>query len=194
MTLDDCFNPKLWPAFKFFAQVKPDNDVFPVRAEYNDDGVTKNIGVQHFTSDEPVWMSGPDVIASKLLAGKVPKILKGIRMVPHGQQKGLKPTNLRGMVAVDPRTDDLFARMVEQKQVYKESDPTLSYFLKICANSTSYGMFFELTPQKRFNPVKVKVFSGDHCHEQTATTIEKQGEWYFPPIAAFITGGAHLLP
>jgi len=96
------------------------------------------------------------------------------------------------MVEVDPRKHDLFAVMVEQKQVHKTSDEALSYFLKICANSTSYGMFFELTPQKRFNPVKVKVFSGEHNHEQSVTIIEKQGEWYFPPIAALITGGAHL--
>ena len=54
-------------------------------------------------------------------------------------------------------------------------------------------MFFEVTPQKIFQPVKVKVFSGEHSHEQTVTTIEKPGEWYFPPIAVLITGGAHLL-
>jgi hypothetical protein len=137
-------------------------------------------------------LSGPDVIASKLLSGKAPCIEKALRMMPRGQQSGLRPTNLRGMVAVDPQKDDLFQVMVEEKQVHKTSDEALSYFLKICANSTSYGMFFELTPQKKFNPVKVKVFSGEHSHEQSVTTIEKQGEWYFPPIAAQITGGAHL--
>ena len=94
---------------------------------------------------------------------------------------------------MDPRKHDLFQMMVEQKQVYKTSNEALSYFLKICANSTSYGMFYELTPQKRFNPVKVKVFSGEHKHKQSVTVIEKPGEWYFPPIAALITGGAHIL-
>jgi hypothetical protein len=83
--------------------------------------------------------------------------------------------------------------MVEQKEVYKKTNEALSYFLKIAANSTSYGMFLELTPQKKFNPVKVKVFSGEHSHEQSVSTVEKPGEWYFPPIAALITGGAHLL-
>ncbi len=114
-------------------------------------------------------------------------------MVPHGQQKGLRATNLRGMVEVDPRKDDLFRVMVEQKQVFKDSNKQLSYFLKVCANSTSYGMFFELTPQKKSKPIPVEVFSGEHRHKQFVTTIEKPGEWYFPPIAALITGGAHLL-
>jgi hypothetical protein len=193
ITFEECFDQTTWKQMKFFAQIRPDGDVLPVRAEYNDDGVTKNIGLNYFTSSESIWVSGPDVIASKLLAGKVPHIEKAIRMVPHGQQKGLKPTNLRGMVEVDPRTDDLFRVMVEQKQVYKNSNEALSYFLKICANSTSYGMFYELTPQKRAKPVKVKVFSGEHNHELYVDTIEKPGEWYFPPIAALITGGAHLL-
>jgi hypothetical protein len=193
VTKEDCFDQGCWKQMKFFARIRPDRDVVPVRAEYNDDGITKNIGVNHFTSTEPIWLSGPDVVASKLLAGKVPHIEKAIRMVPHGQQKGLRPTNLRGMVKVDPRRDDLFRVMVEQKQVYKESNEALSYFLKICANSTSYGMFYELTPEKLFKAVRVKVFSGEHTHEQSVTTREKPGEWYFPPIAALITGGAHLL-
>ena len=192
IALDDCFKQTNWKKMKFFARIHPDNDVVPARAEYHDDGVTKNIGVNYFTSSEAIWLSGPDVIASKLLSGQVPRIEKAIRMEPHGKQKGLRPTNLRGMVEVDPRKHDLFAVMVEQKEVHKTSDEALSYFLKICANSTSYGMFFELTPQKRFNPVKVKVYSGEHSHEQSVTTIEKQGEWYFPPIAALITGGTHL--
>ncbi len=192
ITLDDCFKPSYWKKMKFFARIRPDEDVLPVRAEYNDDGITKNIGVNYFTSEKPIWLSGPDIIASKLLAGKVPRIEKAIRMVAHGRQKGLKATSLRGMVAVDPRKQDLFQVMVEQKQVYKTKNEALSYFLKICANSTSYGMFFELTPQKKFKPVKVKVFSGEHRHTQFVDTIEKAGEWYFPPIAALITGGAHL--
>jgi len=108
ITLDDCFNPSYWKKMKFFARIRPDEDVVPVRAEYSDDGVTKNIGVNYFTSSKSTWLSGPDVIASKLLAGKVARIEKALRMVAHGRQKGLKATSLRGMVAVDPRKNDLF--------------------------------------------------------------------------------------
>jgi hypothetical protein len=191
--LDDCFQKKTWEEMKFFALVRPDRDILPARAKYSDDGMTKNIGVNYLTSQEPIWLSGPDVIQAKLLSGKSPHIVKAIRMVSHGIQKGLKATNLRGMVEVDPRKDDLFRMMVEQKQVFKETDAGLSYFLKICANSTSYGMFFEVTPQKQRKPIKAKIYSGEHSHEQYVTTHEKPGEWYFPPIAALITGGARLL-
>jgi hypothetical protein len=35
ITLDRCFNSKLWPRFRFFALLKPDGDVLPVRTIYN---------------------------------------------------------------------------------------------------------------------------------------------------------------
>jgi hypothetical protein len=35
ITLDKCFNRQLWPQFRFFALVKPDKDVLPVRTMYN---------------------------------------------------------------------------------------------------------------------------------------------------------------
>ena len=31
ITLEQCFDRKLWPQFKFFALVRPDNDILPVR-------------------------------------------------------------------------------------------------------------------------------------------------------------------
>ena len=70
ITLNDCFKRRKWKRFKFFARIRPDNDVMPVRAEYNDDGVTKNIGMNYFTDDEPVWLSGPDVIASTTVVSR----------------------------------------------------------------------------------------------------------------------------
>ena len=121
VTLDDCFEPNAWKQMKFFARVRPEGDVLPIRAEYNDDGVTKNIGINYLTSTEPVWLSGPDLIAAKLLSGKFPIIEMAIRMVPHGQQKRLKSTNLREMVQVDPHKRDLFCLIVEQKKRFTRS-------------------------------------------------------------------------
>ena len=62
ITLDDCFNPEIWRNFRFVALVLPDNDILPVRTEYDGDGVTKNIGVNYFTSATPFWYSSGDVI------------------------------------------------------------------------------------------------------------------------------------
>ena len=105
ITLERCFDRKLWPQFKFFALVRPDNDILPVRTVYN--GTTQNIGINYLTSKEPIWFAGPDIIASILLTGNVPHIEKAIRVVPHGKQAGLGSTSLRGMVKVDANETQL---------------------------------------------------------------------------------------
>jgi hypothetical protein len=188
--LDDIFNPRIWKELSFFALVRPDKDILPVRTVYN--GVTQNIGINELSSDRPIWFAGPDVIASVLLSGKVPRIKKAIRMVPRGKQTGLKSTTLRGMVAIDPRKHDFFRHVVEQRERNK-SDHSLEGFLKDLANSGSYGLFVEINSEKRVKPVTIKVFSGDESFEMDSQVIEKHGQWYLPPIAALITAGGRLL-
>ena len=157
ITMEDIFNPKLWRKFPFYALVRPDEDILPVRAVYN--GETQNIGVNALSSDRPIWFAGPDVIASVLLAGKVPHIEKAICMVPHGRQTGLKATNLRGMVSIDPRRHDFFRYVVEQRELHKSND-TLGGFLKVLANSGSYGLFVEITPGTAVQASKDQGFFG----------------------------------
>ena len=192
VTHADLFKPATWKKLGFFALVAPDDDVFPVRAVYN--GETQNIGVNRLRSGEPIWFAGPDVVAAKILSNKAPRVLRAIRMVPHGTQRGLKPTNLRGTVGIDPRRHDFFRRTVEQRQRFKTDNEPLAAFLKTLANSGSYGLFVEVTPEAQAQPTSVTVFSGDTSFESPALpVIERPGRWYFPPIAALITSGGRLL-
>jgi hypothetical protein len=190
VTLERAFDPRFWKQLKFFALVWPSEDIFPVRALYNNE--TQNIGVNRLTSEKPIWFAGPDVIASILLTGKVPKIEKAFRIVPHGKQAGLQPTKLRGMVTINPKTDDFFRHVIEQRKLHK-SNESLSHFLKILANAGSYGLFVELTPEKPKKPTNIKVFSGQESFPQLSDVLENPGRWYFPPVAALITAGGRLL-
>jgi len=114
ITLDRCFDRRLWSRFKFFALVRPNDDILPVRTLYN--GVTQNIGINHLTSDEPIWFAGPDLIAAILLSGgKVPHIEKAYCLVSRGKQDGLGTTNLRSLVEVDANKDSLFKHVIEQR-------------------------------------------------------------------------------
>ena len=78
---------KFWKKLSFFALLEPEDDILPVRMVYK--GKTKNIGVNYLSSETPIWYAGPDVVASTILAGKPPKILKALQMFPHGRQSGL---------------------------------------------------------------------------------------------------------
>ncbi len=190
ITSEQCFDRKLWPKFKFFALVKPHEDILPVRTVYN--GVTQNIGINHLTSAQPIWFAGPDIISAIILSdGKVPHIEKAYRVVRHSKQAGLGITNLRGMVKVDGNIDSLFKHVIEQRAA-NESNKPLHYWLKILANSGSYGLFVELNPTDG-NATRIKVFSGDEPFETTSDVIEEAGDWYAPPIASLITSGGRLL-
>ena len=189
ITLQPCFDRTLWPQFKFFALVRPDNDVLPVRTVYN--GVTQNIGINYLTSKEPIWFAGPDIIASILLTGSVPHIEKAIRVVPHSKQAGLGSASLRGMVVIDANKNSFFKHVIEQRAVH-ESNPALHYWLKILANSGSYGLFVELNPNES-DATRLKVFSGDESFETTSDVVEEPGKWFAPHIGSLITSGGRLL-
>jgi len=190
ITLERCFDRKLWPQFKFFALVRPDNDIIlPVRTVYN--GTTQNIGINYLKSKEPIWYAGPDIIASILLTGKVPHIVKAIRAKLHGKQPGLTSTSLRGMVKVDANKNSFFRHVIEQR-AGRESNPALHYWLKILANSGSYGLFVELNPNEA-DATNIKVFSGEESFETTSDVVEEPGKWFAPHIGSLITSGGRLL-
>ena len=189
ISLDRCFERDLWPRFRFFALVHPDNDILPVRTVYN--GTTQNIGVNYLTTNEPIWFAGPDIIASVLLTGRIPQIEKAIRVIPHGKQRNLASTSLRGMVRVDGDEDSFFKHVVEQRAVHA-SNPALHYWLKILASSGSYGLFVELNPNDA-SATEIDVFSGDESFRTTSDVVEDPGKWFAPHIASLITSGGRLL-
>jgi hypothetical protein len=191
ITLESCFKPAIWEEYRFFALIKPDDDILPVRTVY--DGVTQNIGNNYLKSDVPIWFAGPDLVASIFQNnGKVPHILKAVRMVPHGKQAGMESVSLRGsMVNIDPYHDDLFRKIIEQRRLNKV-DKALYYWLKILANSI-YGFFGELNPDALSKKVPINVFSGQKNFPDASNVIENPGGWFFPPLASLITAGGRLL-
>ncbi|MGB2627033.1 MAG: hypothetical protein WAK20_09610, partial [Candidatus Acidiferrum sp.] len=191
LELDKTFNRSFWKELSFFALVQPEEDIFPVRTTYNNR--TPNIGLNYLSSKEPVWYAGPDIVASKLLSGRIPKIIKAIRMVAKGQQTKMEPTNLGGMIEIKPLEDDFFVRVIEQRILHKHENKPLADFLKVLANSGSYGLFVQVNPETLKKPKDIKVFSGTTSKIMPSLYVEKVGPWYFPPLASLITSGGRLL-
>lgn len=158
MTFEDTFNASFWKNLSFFALVKPEKDILPVRTVYN--GRTRNIGLNYLSSQKPIWYAGPDIVASALLQGKIPRVIKAVRMQPNGQQKNLTNTDLAKMVPIDPRKDDFFVRVIEQRNRLKRSDRSVSDFLKVVGNAGSYGLFVQVDPESLQKPKNVRVYSG----------------------------------
>lgn len=191
MSLNRCFKKGQWRDFRFFALVVP-NGVFPVRAMHS--GFTQSVGNDYLTDEKALWVAGPDLINSVLQMDKVPQVLRAIRIVPHGKQKGLKPVRLRSAVRIHPGHDDIFRKVIEERRRHKD-DKDLYQWLKLFANSI-YGCFIELNPETlpRRKAARVRVYSGEKPYVTNKRTIvERPGKWYAPYLASLITSGGRLL-
>jgi hypothetical protein len=203
VSADDCFSPKFWPQLRVLVKIRPSGQPLPTRAKYDHRNQAWQIGINKLTSSRPVWVALPDLIAAKLLGGETPEILEALRLVPEGRQAGLKEVKLRGSVAVDPAKTDLFCKIIQerhkvrrQEDLEAEERDRLQSFLKVLANSTSYGVFAEFVRHelsgKRKQTVVVWNADGKTFESQTHAP-EEPGEFSFPPLAALITAAARLM-
>lgn len=219
LTIEDCFNPEIVRQLRGFAEVIPEDDWLPLRAEYSEDsiapnpGVAPNIGINYVSADRSLPWSLADIAASKLLTGRTPHIVRAIRFYPEGKQETLKSINLYGdeSLAFDPGSADLLKVAGEQRQISKrhhkqnreqagwnpDSDKCLCYdcergrFLKVFINGI-YGIFGEMNHQARAEKATGQVWGLDDTPE-TVTSPEVTGDFCFPPFATMITGMGRLL-
>jgi len=132
--LEDCFRPAFWKHLRGYALVEPNDDVVPIQAKFGRRADSDPTLAWNFlTSKQPIWITGPDVIAAKLITGKPLKILEAIKVVPHGVQPGLVPVKLYSQTKVNPRRDDLGVKLVELRSSVKSKTPELAGGLKVAA-------------------------------------------------------------
>ena len=97
------------------------------------------------------------------------------------------------MIDIDPAKDDFYRKVIEQRVSHKKENKALADFLKVLANSESYGLFVEVNTETTKKGKKVGYFSGEKKGRPETTYRENPGAWYFPPLASLITSGGRLL-
>lgn len=198
--------PHTWRELTTLVRVQPEGDIFPVRAAYQKESQS-TIGLNFLSSETPLWFTLADCIASKLLTGKEPRIIEAITFATGATQLGLTPINISGNAdyRVDPNEADFFKRVIElrksiQKQMKLVTEDERQRLdieqnaLKICANSTSYGIWVEVNVDARARPTSVTVNSST-C-EPFSFRSDKQenpGTYFHPLLATLITGAARLM-
>ncbi len=210
VTVDDLQKPETWPMLRVLVQVRPDNAVFPVRSEY---GVENQytIGTNHLTADQPIWFTLADCVASKLLTGETPEVLRALRFEPVGTQSELGSIDIAGKAdyRIDPFADDFYKRLIDLRSAVKDDlkeskkgdDATRAaeldteqLALKICANATSYGIFVELNADEQDKLQEVTCYgAGGEGLTTHVRNVEEPGRYFHPLLATFITGGARLM-
>ncbi len=194
-SLDGCFRPAFWKQLRWYALVESNDDVVPIRAKFGQRADSDPTMAWNFLiSKQPIWLTGPDVIAAKLMTGEPLKILKAIKVVPHGVQPGLVPVKLRSQMKVDPRRDDLAVKLVELRTAMKSESPDLAGGLKVAANSAAFGIFSQLDVRSLDSRSPLRVFSGETEYLTPPVEVwERPSEFYCPLIASLVTGGSHLI-
>ena len=94
ITLTELADRNCWPELTTLVQIDRDSDLVPIRANYGGDQQS-TIGLNHL-SGAKAWIILADCIASKLLTGKTPKVIRAITFEPHGLQADLKPIEICG--------------------------------------------------------------------------------------------------
>ena len=111
------------------------------------------------------------------------------------------PTKLRGMVHVDPKHDDFFRLIVDERlslssrgDVSDIEAQRLDKALKILASATYFGIYAQMDRQDENDKIEVTChgidpdpFTCTVCHP------EFPGEFWFSPLGCLITAGARLM-
>jgi hypothetical protein len=202
----DLFKPDTWKQLTAFVQLIPTGDILPSRGRYNRETNDWQVAVNHIYADpndstQAIWFSLPDVAASVLLSGRMPNIVDAFRIEAHEQLKELEPCKLRGVVDVDPRKQDFFRVVIEERHrlakrtgLSATEKVRLDKALKVLANAASYGIYAEMHRQESDRKQTVT------CHGIDAEPFrcrvahpDVPGEYCFPPLASLITGAARLM-
>jgi hypothetical protein len=217
--LNELQDPATWKRLTTLVQVLPEADIFPVRTRYAPrlkeqikSADMPTIGVNYLSADRPLWFTLADCVASKLLAGKAPKVVRAIRFAPKPPQGGLRSLKIAGQAdyAVDPYKDDFYKRVIELRRRVKaelkqaerrdkNSQETKNLdmdqlALKILANATSYGIFIELNVEDADKEdLPITLFTSQDRRLVEASKREEPGRYYHPLLATLITGAARLM-
>jgi hypothetical protein len=194
--LNDLTNKGIWKKLNGIALIEPDKDILPLRAKYGNK-TAYNIGL-NYAEGKGIWYAYPDIIASILLTGKVPRIVKAYNFVPKGKQKDLKTVNLLGK-ELQPAKEDFIRYLIEHRLEVKkklEVDPTNSmlekeaFIAKIIANTAAYGIFVEVNTVNE--KCKVSAYGLDHRICEVKKT-ERFGRAFNPILATTLTAGSRLV-
>jgi hypothetical protein len=217
--LNDLQDPKAWERLTTLVQVQPEADVFPVRARYatrikeqTKSADMPTIGVNYLSADRPLWFTLADCVASKLLTGRAPKVVRAVRFSAKRAQAGLTTVEIAGEAEyrVIPDKNDFYKRVIELRRRVKgdlkdaqRRDPDSQEVknldmnqlaLKILANATSYGIFIELNVEDADDEdALVSIFTSQGKRTVSASERELPGRYYHPLLATLITGAARLM-
>jgi hypothetical protein len=209
VTLDKLKDKSLWRELPVLVQVKPATDIFPVRANYGEEQ-PYTVGLNWLSSEEPLWYTLADCIASKLLTGKAPQVVSALRFLPGPMSQNLQGIDIAGNFEyhIEPSTDDLFKRLIELRSRIKRQEKAAEsagntrlaarlqaeqQALEITASATTHDIFSEMNAQEHERLRELVCHSAKGDFPSCVHNVEEPGKFFHPLLGSLITGAAHLL-
>jgi hypothetical protein len=198
LTIDRILDRAIHPQLVFFGLVEPQpGDALPARCDYADDG-TLGIGINHLqSSEQPVWYAGPDLAASAVLTGRVPRLHGVITFEFSNENQELRRVRLPDGSILDPRHHDPNRRLIEARKRLKRSASATAErqrrgdrFLKVVANSL-YGITAEMNREARGKSLPITVHGLGSFPDSKVP--ELPGDFFNAFRAALTTSWARLV-
>ncbi|EQD52040.1 DNA-directed DNA polymerase B, partial [mine drainage metagenome] len=198
LTEDDLLKRETWenPLLWTLCEVEASDDLLPIRSSYSTDGSPPTIGWNRVSTEAGLTLPYllPDLLAAKLLGGKVPKVVRAISFVPVGRQP-LNEISILG-ATIGP-TENLIQRLSEarirEKAEKRHGWEARELGLKILTNAASYGVFVEVNVKRHDGEMEICGLDSEESFEEDGAKVEEEGELFCPLLGATITSGAHLL-
>ena len=170
-----------------------------------------NIGVNYLSADRPLWFTLADCVASKLLTGKAPKVVRAMRFTAKPPQPGLRAVAIAGKprFRVDPYKDDFYKRVIELRRRVKAELKEANVAILIArrprpghepARVEDPGQRDQLRDfhrtqrrRRRDDDAPVAIFTSQGKRLVEPSKREQPGRYYHPLLATLITGAARLM-
>jgi hypothetical protein len=120
----------LWRELIGFAQIDPAGCILPLRTTFQDDAseedgkASTNVGLSEIEHGPPIWASYLEILASKFLTGRMPRMLRTMRMIPIGRQSNLGKINFFGdpdyVIDLSLPETNIFRSILEMRDVIKD--------------------------------------------------------------------------
>lgn len=223
VTADDVLRPDFWRTLDAIVWLVPTTARLPTRADYTEPTAsrrrrsgsaptTRNLALPVRTDGLPQWWTLADAVASVLLTGQAPRVLRVLRYRPIGLQEGLSTIAVVGLASgrVDPYGEDFVRRLVElRKTTTREAAAARasgrirladeldarSLAIKKAANSIAYGVPIEVNVTESGTPTTIRVYQPDESTYDAfgIHRTEDPGKWFHPLIATLVVAGGRLL-
>ncbi|GEM_PF-1207591 len=198
------FRPSTWRRLGItLVEVAPDGEPWPRRLYDPETGEWRSsVGpLTYPDATATLWYAWPDVAAAALTSGRLPHIVRAVRLVPRGIAKGLRPVRLGpGRATLDLGAGgDQFRALVAARRDAEHTTGLgpLAGGYKVAASALSHGLPSRFDRDRYAHPkpgVRRRVSAQPGIEAVTRLRrLEIAGPFNFAPLATCVTAGGRLL-